>query len=280
MGSITGVGSVPHPTNPLADVWKAFLIRVVHDSEGPITSDVAVDPNVVQVGGEVRLTATVDDTSTGGSNIDSADYSIDGGAWVAMSPVYGPFDGPTEEVEADVTASLTAGVYEVCVRGTDARDNVGEPECTFLVAYDPDGGFVTGGGWIDSPEGAYIDDDGLTPTGKANFGFVSKYKKGASEPTGNTEFQFKAGDLNFKSMSYDWLVIAGDNARYKGIGTINGEGSYKFMLWGGDGTPDDPDTFRIRIWTEVEETAEEIVTYDNWSDQPLGGGSIVIHKAK
>ena len=78
-------------------------------------------------------------------------------------------------------------------------------------------------------------------------------------------------------MSYDWLVIAGDNARYKGIGTINGEGSYKFMLWGSDGTPD---TFRIKIWTEEETTAEESVIYDNGSDQALGGGSIVIHKAK
>jgi hypothetical protein len=35
-----------------------------------------------------------------------------------------------------------------------------------------------------------------TLTGKANFGFVSKYQKGQSTPDGNTEFQFKAGDLN------------------------------------------------------------------------------------
>ena len=117
--------------------------------------------------------------------------------------------------------------------------------------------------------------------GKASFGFVSKYKKGASVPTGNTEFQFKVADLNFKSTSYDWLVIAGDNARYKGIGTINGESSYKFMLWGGDGTgTDGADTFRIRIWTEDETTAVETDIYDNGPDQVIGGGSVVIHKAK
>ena len=69
-------------------------------------------------------------------------------------------------------------------------------------------------------------------------------------------------------------MIAGPKAQFKGEGTINGEGDYKFMLWGGDG---DPDTFRIRIWTEAEETAEEIVTYDNGSDQALAGGSIVVH---
>lgn len=56
-----------------------------------------------------------------------------------------------------------------------------------------------------SPAGAYAPDSSLT--GKASFGFVSKYKKGSSIPTGNTEFQFKAGNLNFHSGVYDWLVI-------------------------------------------------------------------------
>ena len=110
-------------------------------------------------------------------------------------------------------------------------------------------------------------------TGKATFGFVSKYKKGATIPEGQTEFQFKAADLNFHSSSYDWLVVTGsDFARFKGTGTINGEGEYKFMLWAGDG---DPDTFRIKIWYEVDDT--QIVVYDNGMDQPIGGGSIVVH---
>jgi hypothetical protein len=119
-------------------------------------------------------------------------------------------------------------------------------------------------------EGAYK----LDPTleGKATFGFVSKYKKGASVPEGNTEFQFKAGDLNFSSTSYDWLVVnqGGTNAQFKGYGTINGTGNYGFMLWAGDGSPD---TFRIKIWD-----ANEVVVYDNGTDQPIGGGSIVVHK--
>jgi hypothetical protein len=110
-------------------------------------------------------------------------------------------------------------------------------------------------------------------TGKATFGFVSKYKKGASVPDGNTEFQFKAGDLNFHSTSYDWLVVnqGGTNAQFKGYGTINGAGNYGFMIWAGDGSPD---TFRIKIWDAVS----EVVVYDNGVDQPIGGGSIVVHK--
>ena len=77
----------------------------------------------------------------------------------------------------------------------------------YIVVYDPSGGFVTGGGSINSRAGAYTADPSLA--GKANFGFVAKYKKGQTVPTGNTEFQFKAGDLNFNSSLFDWLIIAG-----------------------------------------------------------------------
>ena len=109
------------------------------------------------------------------------------------------------------------------------------------------------------------------------FGFVSKYLKGATVPTGNTEFQFKAGNLNFKSTSYEWLVVnqGGANAQFKGTGTINGQGTFKFMLWAGDDTPD---TFRIKIWEETN--AGDVVVYDNGMNQPIGGGSIVVHKGK
>ena len=103
---------------------------------------------------------------------------------------------------------------------------------------------------------------------------MSKYKKGATVPTGNTDFRFKAGDLNFRSSSYEFLVITMDGTRmqYKGRGTINGGGDFGFMLWMVDG---DPDTFGIRIWDET--TGTEIVDYDNGVDQPITRGSIVIH---
>lgn len=156
---------------------------------------------------------------------------------------------------------------------------------SYVVVYDPEGGFVTGGGWIDSPTGAYIPD--TTLAGKATFGFVSKYQKGATVPTGNTEFQFKVADLNFKSTSYDWLVVAGSKAQYKGTGTINGAGNYGFMLSAIDAeltSSADVDTFRIKIW---DKASGEIV-YDNQigaseDAEPttaIGGGSIVVHKVK
>jgi len=171
------------------------------------------------------------------------------------------------------------GVYTLTLTVEDDDGGVATKYFQYVVVYDPDGGFVTGGGWIWSPEGAYVPDPSLT--GKATFGFVSKYKKGANVPTGNTEFQFKVANLNFKSTSYDWLVVAGSKAKFKGTGTINGMGEYKFMLSAIDGSPD---KFRIKIWDK----ATEAIVYDNQlgvaddSDPvtELEGGSIVIHKAK
>ncbi len=153
----------------------------------------------------------------------------------------------------------------------------------YVVVYDPEAGFVTGGGWIDSPVGAYVADPTLA--GRANFGFVSRYQKGASTPSGRTQFQFRAGDLSFQSTSYEWLVISGPKAQYKGEGTINGAGSYGFMLTANDGQVSgggDVDKFRIKIWDK----ATDSVVYDNQmadaddgaATDAIEGGSIVIHK--
>ena len=178
----------------------------------------------------------------------------------------------------------TPGVYTLRLTLTDDDGCPVHSVFQYIVIYDPDGGFVTGGGWIDSPGGAYTPDPSLT--GKANFGFVSKYKKGATEPTGETEFQFQVADLNFHSDSYEWLVVAGAKAMYKGVGTINGAGNFGFMISAIDEalTPStDVDLFRIKIWDKGDGDA---VVYDNQmgadeGDAPttaIGAGAIVIHK--
>jgi hypothetical protein len=133
---------------------------------------------------------------------------------------------------------------------------------------------VGGSGWFWSEPGAYKADPSLE--GYAMFGFSAGYKKGASVPSGRTKFAFIVGDLDFRSSSYEWLVITGSNyARFKGSGLINGElapngEAYKFILWAHD---DDPDTFRIKIWYE---DGGEILVYDNGMHQPIEGGDIFI----
>ncbi|MBN1406950.1 MAG: hypothetical protein JW956_04140, partial [Calditrichaceae bacterium] len=176
------------------------------------------------------------------------------------------------------------GVYEVALQIQDSYGNVKDSTFKYIVVYDASAGFVTGGGWIDSPEGAYAPDPTLS--GKANFGFVAKYKKGQSTPDGSTQFSFKVANLKFKSTYYDWLVIAGPQAKFKGSGTINGSGDYGFMLTARDGQINGGggvDRFRIKIW---QKDANETIIYDNQmgdgddgdATDAIEGGSIVIHE--
>jgi PKD repeat protein len=183
----------------------------------------------------------------------------------------------------------SAGVYLVTLTVSDGCGGTGTTNTVdgltaMVVVYDPNGGFVTGGGWFDSPFGAYIADP--MQTGKASFGFVSRYLPGAIVPSGNTEFQFRAAGFNFKSTSYDWLVVAGARAQYKGTGTVNGSGNYGFMLTAIDGQVNGGggmDKLRIKIWDRNNNNA---IVYDNQMNTPdssdpstaLGGGNVVIHR--
>lgn len=170
------------------------------------------------------------------------------------------------------------GIYAVSVVVSD--DDGGSDEktaTTATVVYDPNGGFATGGGWFNSPEGAYPADPSLS--GKANFAMVCKYKKGMTEPENSAKFQFKAADIDFEAIDTEWLVVVGSKATYQGTGTLNGGESCKFLITVNDG----PDKIRVRLWTDNGET--EHVVYDNMPGSadtadpiaPLGGGSIVVH---
>jgi hypothetical protein len=176
-------------------------------------------------------------------------------------------------------------VYTIGVTVADVNGGFATSVFQYVVVYDTSAGFVTGGGWIMSPPGAYVPNPSMT--GKANFGFVSKYQKGATVPTGNTEFQFQTASFNFHSEVYQWLVISGAKAQYKGPGTVNSSGNYGFLLTATDGALNGGggvDQFRIKIWDNDHNGA---IVYDNapgsddinTSNQTaLGGGSIVIHK--
>jgi hypothetical protein len=223
----------------------------------------------ISVGTPVNLSATY--TDAGSNDTHTAVWAWDDGS---TSPA-----GATGGSTSGTHTYTTPGVYTPCVTVTD-DDLADDTSCvtTYIVVYDPDAGFVTGGGWIRSPAGAYTPDNAgdVDVTGRANFGFVSKYKKGATVPTGSTEFQFQAGSLNFHSDAYEWLVVAGHKAIYKGTGTVNGVGGYSFIVSAVDGSPD---TFRIKISNSGG------VLYDNQSGAAdgasattaLAGGSIVIH---
>jgi hypothetical protein len=254
---------------------------------GPIVSAVVVaipaEP-VALASGLVSVTASFTD-APGQSWTCTIDWG-DGSA-----PDGGVVTAPTETDAGSCTGShlyTAVGVYPVAISLSDMCGESAGAVYQYAVVYDPDGGFVTGSGWIDSPPGAYTSNPALT--GRAHFGFVSAYRKGNSTtPTGRTDFHFSVANFDFSSAEYEWLVVSGAKARFRGTGQVNGAGSYGFALtaWDGDAPGGGGvDKFRIKVWDQNQGDA---VVYDNQIVCPnqgdnadpctaLGAGAIVIHK--
>jgi len=263
-------------TSDNSDIDSAVVtVNNVAPSVGSIT-DLPINP--IPVG--TTVVPTVDFTDPGTTDTHTAEWDW-GDETIEPGTVA---QGSGTGLVSDSHTYNTPSIYTVAQTVTDDDGGVGQSIFQFVVVFDPSGGFVTGGGWINSPEGAYTADESLT--GKANFGFVSKYTQGTTTPSGNTKFVFKIAGLNFHSDVYEWLVVAGHKAQFKGTGTINGEGNYGFKVFTIDEnlTPStDDDLFRIKIW---DKNNADAVVYDNelLTDEAadpttaIGGGSIVIHQ--
>ena len=187
-------------------------------------------------------------------------------------------------VVTDTHTYGAAGVYDVTVTVEDDGVIAVSYVHQYIVIYDPGAGFVTGGGWIQSPAGACPHDPACeNDDGRANFGFVSRYKKDAELPSGNTNFFLRDSNFKFETLAYDWLIVddAGSFAQYHGTGTVNDQLApnlqpYRFTITLTDGATD---TFRIRIWWTAASGEQQFV-YDNGPNQAINGGNIRIHTSK
>jgi len=167
-------------------------------------------------GTEVTFTLTADGVDT----IVAAASSLDGVATVVQ---------PLEPAIYTVNAALACP---------------GLATQAILVVFNPEGGFVTGGGWILPAN----DGKNTHPDNRANFGFNAKYK--GDGVTGNLEFRCSDGYIDLKSSSIEQLVItAGRIAQFKGQASVNGQDGYQFFVKVVDnGEPGSNDTFEIQIW--------------------------------
>jgi hypothetical protein len=226
------------------------------------------------------ITAPTSPVKTGVTVNSSASFT-DAGILDTHTALWDWGDGSTSSgvvTETNGSGSVTgshsyaeAGLYPITLTVTDKDGGSSQSIFEAVIVYNPSGGFITGGGWINSPAGAYLEKP--TRKGPALAAFAVKYLRSSSiVPTGNFEFLFLAGNLQFQATSFDWLVVdqTSKTAQFQGTGRINGKGSYKFMVWADDNRPD---KMRIKIWK-----TDGTLIYDTGSNLPLLSGSIVVHR--
>ena len=270
-GTYTVIVSVTDNQGVIGDTTSTITVNNVN----PNVSAITASTSPVQVG--TQITASASFTDPGVLDTHTASWNWGDGT---TSGTVTELNGSGSV--SDTHTYTSAGVYTITLTVTDKDGGIGTSTFQYVVVYDPGAGYVTGAGTITSPTGAYTQDPSLS--GKAIFGFVSKYQNGANQPTGSTQFRFIIANFSFKSTSYDWLVVGGGRAQYKGSGTINGSGDYGFILTSIDGQINGGgglDKFRIKI---IDKTTGNVL-YDNQqgasdtSDPAtaIDSGSITIH---
>jgi hypothetical protein len=275
-------GTIPLPGGDLIQVsdtnYNSASASMTVDFQAAQATVTYIGDTAVPVGTPVHLAAKV--TATGDLTLATVQFTIsDASGHLLNAPIL-------SSVAADGFASAAfvgpTGVYQLEVAVVGAAYTA-TPIFVTVVVFNRTAGFVTGGGWIDSPLGAYSPDPKFN--GRATLAFNAKYLDGKPAPDGNTQIQLKGPKFNFSSSAYQWLVVTGGRAEYMGTGTINGSGTYGFLLTAVDGGFNGgagADKIRVKVWNLLTGA----VVYDTQMGAPdgaepstvLGAGSIAIHK--
>lgn len=280
----TGTGSAPPTSHVYADNGSYNVMLAVDDGRGGVdtartTATIAnVAPKLAPFSvsttpialGSGSVTVPVSANFTDPGTLDTHTATLDCGTGTPTQ-----FAAPNGKASGECTFTVP-GLYAVRVT---VRDDDGDSDSKVatgqVIVYDPSGEFLTGGGWVMSPTGAYS--ISTTMTGKLSFNLAARYESGAT-PTGSVDVKLNVGKVDFHSTSLDWLVIANGTARLQGRGTMNGVGDYVFTVLATDGSTD---SFRIRICNR----GSGGVVYDSRPGEPLdptgttalAGGSIQLH---
>jgi hypothetical protein len=92
------------------------------DSIAPTISNLELSAAVVAPGAPVQVSATVADNA----EVVGAEVRVASGEWAPLSAVDELFDSSSEAVAGAISAPLSDGTYQVCVRGIDSSGNVGQ----------------------------------------------------------------------------------------------------------------------------------------------------------
>ena len=126
---------------------------------------------------------------------------------------------------------------------------------------------VTGAGWLNSSPGSYKLDKNNCD--KLFFEFHMMDRGLGYQPNGKVTIRYPHANLDFKSNVCDWLLLDNQMATLTGMGKINNQGNYGYLLVAND----QPDELRIVLWDKND--GDKIV-YDNLNPQRIQG-TIVMH---
>jgi hypothetical protein len=228
---------------------SSTTVTVAHNISAPVAG------SSVKIGTTINMAGTFWDVA---GNKHTAKWLVDG-ASVNGTVVSEPVGTKNGTVKGSYKLA-TAGVYKLQMNITDQKGitsyatTSGYDEA-IVVAYDPNGGYTYGGKKFKSPKGALPSQPNVA--GEMTYGFQTNYYKGATNPKGETWFILNNGEFEFNALNFEYLVVNGAKAQFKGLGKMvrNGveQSGIAFILTvidgqltGGGGT----DKIRMKIYNK------------------------------
>ena len=234
------------------------------DTMGPLVSGVAGTPNPVNRTQSFRLTANLNDVTTGNHNVTAAEYFVDAagapGTGTAMAATDGSWDSTTENAYADIdVGALGWGEGECHTIFVDGQDSVGNwgplgsvRECTIRVITDP------------IPPIPPVLIAGTLGGTQARDVYVTWAKATDEGAPGGT-------------VKYHVFRATGIGGVYALVGQVNGTGaaSYSFVDAGaGDGDPN-LYLYKVRSLDAAGNEAESVQTAGKFTRPVLAGWNLV-----
>jgi hypothetical protein len=207
---------------------RAFAAGTPAGACPPVIVEVTCTDRPVPVGDEVTVTVVFTDCDL----VDSHTVEIDWGDGTAsLATVTEPVGDENGRATATHTYSAP-GLYPITATVTDSRGtSVTSAACGPVLVFNPGAGFLTGGGWFDSPPGSFAPDPAVA--GRGSFGVVAKYLPG-NRLKGNLELQVHDRLVNFHSTGLDLLLVTdtplGPRAEVRGRGRMNGVEGFSFLF--------------------------------------------------
>ncbi len=228
------------------------------DGGAPVVTNVATSPALKYVGQTMSVTATATDAI---SNIASAQYSLDAGAWTPMSAADSAFDEKAEDVTASFLAPGGTVSHTVCVRATDQPGNTSAgTDCTTFSVISASAATLTV-----SPDAITLPDEDSTLTAT-----VTTTDTGVCGLGGRSVRLFVdwAGDgVNFVSPTApDYLATVTTNS--SGVATYNLDAATITRVG------------MFRVWADVPSTATCGAAQDDYDSLTIDAPTTIVYSGE